>query len=797
MAISGQVTAANPTGVTVNVQPASLVDQASSTSLAGGTSGLAGGTSGPVGKLPGSPGDPPPGDPPDAPGNSVEGGAGAFGATFSTATIGSGFFTFPAQFPSPGNYLVTFSKPGYATQKFVVAAAGAPVNLNVNLTPGPGSLSGEVFGPDGPLGGATVTVTDGTVTCSARTPTQGRVGKWSISGMTTPDTYLVTATAPGYGASTTLVTLAAGQSSAGVKLPLKAGVASLVGTVASPRGPLGGINVTATDGTVTQSVTTLTGARDLSGGVIGTYVIPNLSVQGPWTVTASGPGWISQTQRVGLSNVSAAKSGKVTANFDLSATTATVTGTVASARDGLGGVGVVMTGKSGTYKALTATSPDAGAYNLSNVLPGHYVLLFAQFGYQSESVEVDLAAGQILVVPPVKMPPISAKSQHEAVITGDVVNLATGNAVTNGTAEVDGRALSVPIGNNGSYIVPNLGAGIHKVTVSAPDYEPVTVEADVAMDATAVAPLVLLPPLVALSGVVTSNDGGTVAGAFVSVEPQLNTERCGAASNPSATPTALVRGAEAKVMGCLADANGDYRIVGLSHGTYNVNVQSPHAAGVPNPSAQCDAGQPTPCGYYNSWIPASGSVTVLEGQSQIRNFAMDMEGSLQIDAETPGLGGIMGQVAVGVTVTGRSRAPPASAAPSTTAAPTTVAPTTVAPTTVAPTTVAPTTVAPTPSHPPPPHPPVRRPPALLLPPPPPSVQTRTWPAMVRENLRARRSPRLFLPPAARRRARLRRPSQRRMRPWSSRACQRAFMTSASARRQTATVRPSPPLPTRP
>ena len=206
--------------------------------------------------------------------------AGAVGATFSTSTIGSGFFTFPAQFPSPGNYLVTFSKPGYATQKFVVAATGAPVNLNVNLTPGAGSLSGEVFGPDGPLGGATVTVTDGTVTCSARTPTRGAVGKWSISGMTTPDTYLITATAPGYGASTTLVTLAAGQSSAGAKLILKAGVVSLVGNVASPKGPLGGINVTATDGTVTQSVTTLTGARDLSGGVVGTYVIPNLSVQG-------------------------------------------------------------------------------------------------------------------------------------------------------------------------------------------------------------------------------------------------------------------------------------------------------------------------------------------------------------------------------------------------------------------------------------------------------------------------------------------------------------------------------------
>ncbi|HTT92320.1 MAG TPA: carboxypeptidase regulatory-like domain-containing protein [Acidimicrobiales bacterium] len=673
VAISGQVTAANAGGVTVSVQPASLAQQPGGGAATGvnaaSTSGLAA-TAGPVGKLPGSPGDPP-GDPPDPPGPGGTGGGngGPSGSSFSTSTIGSGFFTFPAEFPTPGNYLVTFSKPGYATQKFVVTATGAPVNLNVNLTPGAGSLSGEVVGPDGPLGGATVTITDGTVTVSARTPTEGRVGEWSMSGLTTPDTYLVTATAPGYAASTTLVTLGAGKSSSGVDLALKAGVASIVGTVASPGGPVGGINVTATNGTATQSVTTLTGARDLTGGVVGTYVIPNLSVQGPWTLTASGPGWITQTQRVALSGAAAARSGEVTANFRLSATTATVTGTVVSGDPaGIGGVGVVMTGKSGTYKTLTATAPNAGSYNLSNVLPGHYVLLFSLFGYQSESVEVNLSAGQVLAVAPLKMPSISASSQRKAVITGNVVNLSTGNAVTKGTVEVDGNpAFSVPLGNSGSYIVSGLDAGVHKVTVTAPGYEPASVAVDVAMDATAVAPLVLLAPLVALSGVITSNYGGTVAGAFVNLSPQLSTERCGAAANPSAAPTPLVAGPEGKGLGCRADANGDFRIAGLAHGTYNVTVQSPHAPGTPNPSAVCGPEQPAPCGYYDSWVPTSGTVTVLEGQNQVRNFAMDMDGRLQVGAVTPGLGGILGQVHVGITITGPF-SPPSNSGPASSAA---------------------------------------------------------------------------------------------------------------------------------
>ena len=354
-------------------------------------------------------------------------------------------------------------------------------------------------------------------------------------------------------------------------------------------------------------------------------------------------------------------------------------GTVFSPGDGLGGVGVVMTGQSGTYKALTATAPNAGSFALANVLPGHYVLLFSLFGYESESVELNLRAGQVLTVPPVKMPGINPSSEKQAEITGNVVNLSTGNAVTKGTAEVDGDpALSVPLGNKGSYIVTGLSAGVHQVTVTAPGYEPASVQVDVAMDATAVAPLVLLAPLVALSGVITSNDGGTVAGAFVTLSPQLSTERCGTASNPSAAPTPLIAGPGGQGRGCRADANGDYRVVGLAHGTYNVNVQSPHAPGTPNPTAICGPGQTAPCGYYDSWIPTSGSVTVLQGQNQLRNFAMDMDGRLQVDAETPGLGGIMGQVQVGITVTGPFVAAASSSAASTTTG-TSSAPTTTSP----------------------------------------------------------------------------------------------------------------------
>ena len=108
VSISGQVTAAVPGGVTVTVQPASLVNGAA------------------------------------APGG---GGTGPFGRSSSTETIGDGSFSFPKQFPSPADYLVTFSKPGYATQKYVVAASGAPIQLTVKLVPGPAAFPVGSAGP--------------------------------------------------------------------------------------------------------------------------------------------------------------------------------------------------------------------------------------------------------------------------------------------------------------------------------------------------------------------------------------------------------------------------------------------------------------------------------------------------------------------------------------------------------------------------------------------------------------------------------------------------------------------------
>src|SRR5690606_31439913 len=131
---------------------------------------------------------------------------------------------------------------------FVVEATedGEPIALDVMLEAGPGRVSGVVVDTDGrPLGGAAVTVTDGTVTLQTTTATTGDgIGQFEVAGLTTPGSFLVSAARSGFGTASTLVQVAGSGSASGLVLRLRAGVGSLSGRVHGGGSPLGGVNVT-------------------------------------------------------------------------------------------------------------------------------------------------------------------------------------------------------------------------------------------------------------------------------------------------------------------------------------------------------------------------------------------------------------------------------------------------------------------------------------------------------------------------------------------------------------------------
>jgi hypothetical protein len=150
-------------------------------------------------------------------GGTVAGGGGAAPAT-TTLTSGSvGSFLING-LAAPGSYTMTFAKTGYApvTIPVTLSGNGAPPALQVEMTTRLGGITGTVSVPDGsgwkPIVGATVRITNGKDVFSTTSSGKGGAlpgGGYLITGLA-PGSYAVTASVPGYGQQTALVTVVAG-----------------------------------------------------------------------------------------------------------------------------------------------------------------------------------------------------------------------------------------------------------------------------------------------------------------------------------------------------------------------------------------------------------------------------------------------------------------------------------------------------------------------------------------------------------------------------------------------------------
>ncbi|HEY2812239.1 MAG TPA: carboxypeptidase regulatory-like domain-containing protein, partial [Acidimicrobiales bacterium] len=342
---------------------------------------------------------------------------------------------------APGFYLLTFSKGGYATRKFVINAPddGSPVNLDAELLPGDGSLAGTVFGPDGgPLGGVDLAITGGTNTLTTATPTTGAVGTWGVQGLSTPGTYLITASRRGFGTETQLVDLPAGGSNGGVDIHMIAGVGSISGLVTdgslnAPGNGAKGVNVTVTSGDLTRTVSTAT------VGAAGEFAIPQLPLPGKYTVTVTGDGYLPSTQIVDLDPVNVQNA---SLQITLTPSTGSVTGFVVGPNivpgdplpnplppdTGLDNVGITIANGTVQAKTTSATAAD-GKFVQNHVPPGHYVVTFEKFGYITQSAEVDVKAGETTQVPETG-DPVTTGTMHLPPAPPDTINLHGAVTVT-------------------------------------------------------------------------------------------------------------------------------------------------------------------------------------------------------------------------------------------------------------------------------------------------------------------------------------------------------------------------------
>ena len=285
------------------------------------------------------------------------------------------------------SYELTFAKAGYTTQSFIVSppADGKPIELDIDLQPGDGSVGGVVSGPSGPV---QVAVTDGTLTFRSTTSTDSaNPGRWAIDGVSTPGTYTITFTSPGYGTEVMQARLEPGQSLTNLNLRMTSGVGSISGTVRDGAGPLGGATLVATSGD--QAVTT----TSTTEGAKGTYNFPQLSLGGTYTITASADGYITQTRSV------AAGEDTSGVDFTLVKSTASIIGRIMSARDGqvvpLVSAAVSVTGGDLEVRSSSAAGPVAGSFEVTDLPPGTYVLSASRYDHPAATQLLTLSAGQV------------------------------------------------------------------------------------------------------------------------------------------------------------------------------------------------------------------------------------------------------------------------------------------------------------------------------------------------------------------------------------------------------------------
>jgi hypothetical protein len=292
--------------------------------------------------------------------------------------------------PTPGTYRIRIEGADFEPQIFEETLQGGEIKVlnTVRLGAALGSISGRVVDADGqPLGNVTVNVSDGDDVREITTPTSGNVGEFSVVGLETPNTYVLTFELEGYTSQTIALDVLAGENRTGITALLIGGIGTVEGTVRNAEGvPLGDVQVTVTGKSFTATTTTLTTGTDGAG--VGSYSVSSLPVPGTYTVTFDADEFVSETLEVGFI-VAGPQAG---IDVVLLSASSEVSGIVTGGGEPLGDVLVELSNGTRLRLVATATVPP-GTFRFSGVEPGTYTLRSVAPGFDDLVVLVRIAEG--------------------------------------------------------------------------------------------------------------------------------------------------------------------------------------------------------------------------------------------------------------------------------------------------------------------------------------------------------------------------------------------------------------------
>ncbi|MDQ1745455.1 MAG: hypothetical protein QOE23_3794, partial [Pseudonocardiales bacterium] len=307
----------------------------------------------------------------------------------STITMAGGKYRL-TNLPAPGTYELSFTAPNYQATTVVTTVAGGQNRFQstVRLSVGNGQIGGVVTDGHQPLGGVAITTTVNGKDVTIGTPTTGTVGSFVIPALPTPGTYVITFSAPGYGAQTSVVQLGPGQSRSGLSVALAAGVGSVSGVLTDSDGSgLGGATVTVGGAPTTMTSTTLT------TGAVGYFSFNALPTPGSYTLTFSLPGHAAATVPVQLSAEGPPPRVKAVLATALGRITGVVTGPDGSA---LPGASVVATDGRQNWKSQATGAGGglpAGGFLLTDLVPGTYTVTASMPGFNQQTALLRVTAG--------------------------------------------------------------------------------------------------------------------------------------------------------------------------------------------------------------------------------------------------------------------------------------------------------------------------------------------------------------------------------------------------------------------
>ena len=285
--------------------------------------------------------------------------------------------------PSPGRYRLTFTAMGFEPiQLFQEVAAGETVTMpTVRLQAGPGSVTGIVVDQNGiPLGGAAITATAGYDVIATVTPTSGvEVGKFVLSELRTPATYLVQISLEGYGAQTQTIKVGPGESVVlATSIVMSKGTGVVRGAVTDESGDaLGGVSVTASNGAIVGQTISVD-----SGGF---YSLSGLVAPGNYILTFSKEGYIPEVVGVALSSSLGASTSNVVLQRSSNAITGTIVNSVGTA---ISGATIVAT--SGLTSLSTLSTDPNGDFRLEGLTNGWWTVTISATGFQESAVLIQV-----------------------------------------------------------------------------------------------------------------------------------------------------------------------------------------------------------------------------------------------------------------------------------------------------------------------------------------------------------------------------------------------------------------------